>query len=52
MDEHETGTTHGNHIERRTAPQQAYTMRDVGFGFVVAIIGMVIVFGIPVVTQL
>ncbi|MFC6963461.1 DUF7550 family protein [Halocatena marina] len=37
-------------IERQTAPQEEYTMRDVGIGFVVAIIGMVIAFGIPILT--
>lgn len=40
------------HIERQTAPQAPYTTRDVGVGFVVALVGMVIVFGIPLLTQL
>ncbi|MFB6170342.1 MAG: hypothetical protein ABEJ06_04260 [Haloarculaceae archaeon] len=35
------------YIERQTAPQQPYTMRDVGIGFVVAIVGLAIVFGLP-----
>ncbi len=50
MNEHETGTTDASHVERQTAPQQAYTMRDVGVGFAVALVGMVIVFGIPFLT--
>lgn len=39
-----------SHIERQTAPQESYTMRDVGIGFVVAIVGMMIVFGVPILT--
>lgn len=50
MNEHEIGTTDGIHVERQTAPQEPYTMRDVGIGFVVALVGMVIVFGIPFLT--
>jgi len=33
--------------ERTTAPQSEYTMRDVGVGFMVALVGMVIVFAVP-----
>ena len=40
------------HVERQTAPQEPYTMRDVGVGAIVAIIGAVIVFGIPLITTL
>jgi len=33
--------------ERTTAPQSAYTTRDVAVGAVVAAVGMVVVFGVP-----
>lgn len=33
--------------ERTTAPQSDYTVRDVGVGFLVALVGMVIVFVVP-----
>lgn len=46
------GTNDAMHAERQTAPQEPYTMHDVGVGAVVAIIGMVIVFGIPILTTL
>lgn len=36
------------HIDRQTAPQEPYTMRDVGVGAIIAIIGAVVVFGIPI----
>lgn len=32
---------------RQTAPQGPYTMRDVAVGFVVLVIGALVVFGIP-----
>lgn len=32
---------------RSTAPQSDYTMRDVGVGFVVALVGVAVVFGLP-----
>ena len=33
--------------ERVTAPQSDYTNRDVVVGFVVALVGMAVVFGVP-----
>ncbi|WP_255196287.1 DUF7550 family protein [Halorarius litoreus] len=33
--------------ERETAPQSDYTSRDVAVGFVVALVGMAVVFGVP-----
>ncbi|WP_255149917.1 DUF7550 family protein [Halorarius halobius] len=33
--------------ERTTAPQSDYTGRDVAVGFVVALVGMAVVFGVP-----
>ncbi|MFT4890810.1 MAG: hypothetical protein ACI9YT_001731 [Halobacteriales archaeon] len=33
--------------ERMTAPQQDYSIRDVGIGVVVAAISLVVTFGIP-----
>ena len=32
---------------RQTSPQQPYTMRDVGVGFVVLFVGVVVVFLLP-----
>jgi len=39
-DDHENG--------RSTAPQSAYTTRDVAVGWVVALVGLVVTFGIPI----
>lgn len=50
MANHESGMDDAMHVERQTAPQEPYTMRDVGIGAVVALIGMIIVFGIPILT--
>lgn len=50
MADHEN--SEAGHLERRTAPQGSYTMRDVGVGFVVALVGLVVVFGIPFLTHL
>lgn len=50
MADHEN--SEAGHLERRTAPQGSYTMRDVGVGFVVALVGMAVVFGVPFLTQL
>lgn len=33
--------------ERTTAPQSPYTMGQVGVGFVVLLVGLLVVFGIP-----
>lgn len=50
MENHEGRMNEAMHVERQTAPQEPYTMREVGIGAVVAIIGMIIVFGIPILT--
>lgn len=44
MTEHLEGT---EETGRTTAPQSPYTNRDVAVGFVVALIGMALVFGVP-----
>jgi hypothetical protein len=41
-------TNDAMHVERQTAPQEPYTMRDVGVGGIIAIIGALIVFAIPI----
>lgn len=48
-DGHESGAGHESEFatERETAPQSDYTMRDVIFGAVVALVGAAVVFGIP-----
>ena len=33
--------------ERRTAPQSPYTTRDVAVGAVVALVGLLVTFGVP-----
>jgi hypothetical protein len=33
--------------ERKTAPQTPYTMRDVGVGAVIALVGILLVFVVP-----
>lgn len=43
---------HGGHdsefaTERETAPQSPYTTRDVGVGAAVALVGMLVVFAVP-----
>lgn len=48
MANHGDGVNEAMHVERQTAPQEPYTMRDVGVGTVIAIIGAVIAFGIPI----
>ena len=44
-------TTHGHDSEepqgRTTAPMSAFSVRDAAFGFVVMVIGVALVFGIP-----
>jgi hypothetical protein len=40
---------HHDHEEgRSTAPQSAYTGRDVAVGWVVALVGLLVTFGIPI----
>ena len=43
-DEHHTGESPSG---RSTAPQSEYTGRDVAVGTVVAIVGLVVTFGVP-----
>ena len=43
----EQGTGARRPWERVTAPQQGYSMRDVGIGVIVAAVSLVITFGIP-----
>jgi len=38
--------------ERSTAPQSEYTGRDVAVGTVVAIVGLLVVFGVPLAVTL
>jgi hypothetical protein len=38
---------HESTEERTTAPQSDYTVRDVAIGFVVTLVGLAVVFGIP-----
>ena len=33
--------------ERTTAPQSPYTMQQVGIGFAILVVGLLVVFGIP-----
>jgi hypothetical protein len=33
---------------RTTAPQSAYTAREVGIGFAVALVGLLVVFAVPI----
>lgn len=37
---------------RSTAPQSAYSSRDVGIGFVVLLLGLVLAFGVPILATL
>lgn len=39
--------SHESSEERTTAPQSDYTSRDVAIGFVVTLVGMAVVFGVP-----
>ena len=46
--EHEiTDTPKTPRTERTTAPQSPYSTRDIGIGLVVMLIGVAVVFGIP-----
>lgn len=56
MTDQEDGGEHGDRdddevaapvTERTTAPQSAYTMGDVAFGAVVALVGLLVTFGVP-----
>lgn len=52
MADHADDGGHGDHHDhdegRTTAPQSAYTGRQVGIGWLVAIVGLVVTFGIPI----
>jgi hypothetical protein len=41
---HDDGHDHGG---RSTAPQSAYTLREVGIGLAVTAVGLVVTFGVP-----
>lgn len=49
MDDHEGHEhhPHGDHEGRTTAPQSEYTSRDVAIGAVIALVGLLLTFGIP-----
>lgn len=38
---------HGSTSERTTAPQSEYTGRDVAVGVLIALVGLLVTFGIP-----
>lgn len=46
-DEPVEGHSRAGPTSRTTAPQSRYTPRDVLFGFVVALVGLAVVFGVP-----
>lgn len=48
MDEDDHDSHDAPATARTTAPQSDYTMRDVGVGVLVAVVGLVIAFGIPI----
>ncbi|ELY58417.1 hypothetical protein C491_08779 [Natronococcus amylolyticus DSM 10524] len=47
--DHDSGADVGHDLEaeRTTAPMGEYTARDVGIGFVVALVGLLVTVGIP-----
>jgi hypothetical protein len=47
--DHDSGADVGHDLEaeRTTAPMGEYTVRDVGVGFVVLVVGLLVTFGIP-----
>ncbi|MFC7177512.1 DUF7550 family protein [Halosegnis marinus] len=49
-DAHDDGGGHESEYatERTTAPQSDYTNREVAIGFAVALLGMAVVFAVPV----
>ena len=47
-DEHGHEDHHGHESGRTTAPQSAYTNREVGIGLAIALAGMVLVFVVPI----
>ena len=49
-DEHAHDEMHGHDVEgleRVTSPMQPYSKREVGIGFVVLVVGLVVAFAIP-----
>ena len=49
-DEHAHDEMHGHDVEgleRVTSPMQTYSMREVGIGFAVLVVGLVVAFAIP-----
>ncbi|WP_254537860.1 OadG family protein [Halomarina litorea] len=51
-DHHDSDTPEPRPDHRTTAPQSPYTNRDVGVGFVVALVGMLVVFVVPILLTL
>ncbi|WP_254543840.1 OadG family protein [Halomarina pelagica] len=49
---HESDTPEPRPDERQTAPQGPYTTGQVTTGFVVALVGMAVVFGVPILLTL
>jgi hypothetical protein len=53
--DHDDGHGHGHEDwanpgpDRETSPMQAFSTRDVGVGFAVMLVGLVVVFGLPLV---
>jgi hypothetical protein len=49
--EHDHGHGHGDHgdeeAERVTSPMQSFTTTQVGLGTAVAVVGLLVVFGVP-----
>ncbi|GGL57045.1 DUF7550 family protein [Halocalculus aciditolerans] len=39
--------TEPKHVGRTTAPQQAYTSRQVGLGLLVLVVGVAVAYGLP-----
>ena len=47
-DDHDGGSHESEYVtERETAPQSEYTGREVAIGFAVALVGMAVVFAVP-----
>lgn len=45
-DDHEDHSDHGDGSERTTAPMQAFSTAQVGIGFAVLLVGLVLTFGL------
>lgn len=49
-DDHDDHTDHGHDVEgldRVTSPMQSYSMSQVGIGFAVLLVGLVVAFAVP-----